>query len=131
MLPRLAYKSFRVRTGNLHELKDCLLVTVKLLYNLQLLQFVPFDETYLDIICEDGLQRPLTSATEAESISTLIIEAGFSDEGDRWGILCEAVEGEAWIDSKLSIGERLAIVRRHVHECLRPHHWVERICPNV
>ena len=46
-------------------------------------------------------------------------EAGISDDGPSLGEFCEAVEGEASMDSRLPIGARLEIMRRNVHECLR------------
>lgn len=63
----------------------------------------------------------LMSVTGAEVVSAFSEGAGIPGKRPDVGLLCEAVEGAARMDSKLPIWQRLAIMRRDVLGCLRAH----------
>lgn len=73
------------------------------------------DEVYLDLICEDRLQRrPLANVTEADGRPQTRGERGSS-----LGAFRVAVEGTARMDSRLPRGKLFNIVKRNDRECLR------------
>lgn len=53
--------------------------------------------------------------------------ARIADERLNPGTFCETRDGEARMETKVLIEERLVILKNHVRECLCMHEWVEDV----